>query len=225
MDKFIAHILVVDDDDGIRSLVKKYLNENKFLVTTANSAEDASQKISIIKFDLIILDIMMPGKNGLEFIKDYKKKLDTPIILLTAKGEANERVEGLETGADDYLPKPFEPKELILRIKNILDKTLKTEQVRIIEFANVKIDLNKLLILKNDKEFKINNTEKIILEKMINNPGKTFSREDIGQLIELDKERSIDVIITRLRKKIEIDPKNPKFLQTIRGAGYVLWIE
>ena len=225
MDKFIAHILVVDDDDGIRSLVKKYLNENNFLVTTADSAEDASEKISIIKFDLIILDIMMPGKNGLEFIKDYKKKLDTPIILLTAKGEANERVEGLETGADDYLPKPFEPKELILRIKNILDKTLKTEQVRIIEFANVKIDLNKLLILKNDKEFKINNTEKIILEKMINNPGKTFSREDIGQLIELDKERSIDVIITRLRKKIEIDPKNPKFLQTIRGAGYVLWIE
>jgi two-component system phosphate regulon response regulator OmpR len=168
---------------------------------------------------------MMPGKNGLEFIKDHKKKLDTPIILLTAKGEANERVEGLETGADDYLPKPFEPKELILRIKNILDKTLKTEQVRIIEFASIKIDLNKLLIFKNDKEFKINNTEKIILEKMINNPGKTFSREDIGQLIELDKERSIDVIITRLRKKIEIDPKSPKFLQTIRGAGYVLWIE
>ena len=225
MDKYIAHILVVDDDDGIRSLVKKYLNENNFLVTTADNAEDASEKINIIKFDLIILDIMMPGKSGLEFIKDNKKKLDTPIILLTAKGEANERVEGLETGADDYLPKPFEPKELILRIKNILDKTLKTEQVRIIEFANVKIDLNKLLIHKNDKEFKINNTEKIILEKMINNPGKTFSREDIGQLIELDKERSIDVIITRLRKKIEIDPKNPKFLQTIRGAGYVLWIE
>jgi two-component system, OmpR family, phosphate regulon response regulator OmpR len=225
MDKFIAHILVVDDDDGIRSLVKKYLNENDFLVTTADCAEDASEKIKIIKFDLIILDVMMPGKNGLEFIKDYKNKLDTPIILLTAKGEASERVEGLEVGADDYLPKPFEPKELVLRIKNILNKTIKTEQVRIIEFANVKIDLNKLLIIKNDNEFKINNTEKIILEKMINSPGKTFSREDIGQLIDLDKERSIDVIITRLRKKIEIDPKNPKFLQTIRGAGYVLWIE
>ena len=225
MDKFIAHILVVDDDDGIRSLVKKYLNENNFLVTTANSAEDASEKIKIIKFDLIILDIMMPGKNGLEFIKDNKKKLDSPIILLTAKGEASERVEGLEIGADDYLAKPFEPKELILRIKNILSKTIKTEQIRILEFANVKIDLNKLLIIKNDNEFKINNTEKTILEKMINNPGKTFSREDIGQLIELDKERSIDVIITRLRKKIEIDPKNPKFLQTIRGAGYVLWIK
>ena len=225
MDKFIAHILVVDDDDGIRSLVKKYLNENNFLVTTANSAEDASEKIKIIKFDLIILDIMMPGKNGLEFIKDNKKKLDSPIILITAKGEASERVEGLEIGADDYLAKPFEPKELILRIKNILNKTIKTEQIRILEFANVKIDLNKLLIIKNDNEFKINNTEKTILEKMINNPGKTFSREDIGQLIELDKERSIDVIITRLRKKIEIDPKNPKFLQTIRGAGYVLWIK
>ena len=225
MDNFLAHILVVDDDEGIRSLVKKYLNEKKYLVTTADNAENASEKIKVIKFDLIILDIMMPGKSGLEFIQENKKKIETPIILLTAKGETSERVAGLEIGADDYLSKPFEPKELILRIKNILDKTLKTEQVRIIEFANVKIDLNKLLILKNDKEFKINNTEKIILEKMINNPGKTFSREDIGQLIELDKERSIDVIITRLRKKIEIDPKNPKFLQTIRGAGYVLWIE
>ena len=225
MNEFIAHILVVDDDDGIRSLVKKYLNENNFLVTTAYNAEDASEKIKIIKFDLIILDIMMPGKNGLEFIKDNKKKLEAPIILLTAKGEASERVEGLETGADDYLAKPFEPKELILRIKNILNKTIKTEQIRIIEFANVKIDLNKLLIIKNNNEFKINSTEKTILEKMINNPGKTFSRENIGQLIEIDKERSIYVIITRLRKKIEIDPKNPKFLQTIRGAGYVLWIE
>ena len=225
MDKFIAHILVVDDDDGIRTLVKKYLNENNFLVTTTQNAENASEKVKIIKFDLIILDIMMPGKSGLEFIQDHKQKLDTPIILLTAKGEVTERVEGLEIGADDYLPKPFEPKELILRIKNILNKTTKTEQKRIIEFENIKIDLNKLLIIKDDKEFKINNTEKIILEKMINNPGKTFSRENIGRLIDLDKERSIDVIITRLRKKIEIDPKNPKFLQTIRGAGYVLWIE
>jgi two-component system, OmpR family, phosphate regulon response regulator OmpR len=225
MDKFIAHILVVDDDDGIRSLVKKYLNENNFLATTADSAENALEKIKIIKFDLIILDIMMPGKSGLEFIQDHKKKLDTPIILLTAKGEASDRVDGLEIGADDYLPKPFEPKELVLRIKNILNKTIKTEQKRIIEFANVIIDLNKLLIIKNNKEFKINNAEKKILEKMINSPGKTFSRENIGQLLNLDKERSIDVIITRLRKKIEIDPKNPKFLQTIRGAGYVLWIE
>jgi two-component system phosphate regulon response regulator OmpR len=225
MNDFLAHILVVDDDDGIRLLVKKYLNENKYLVTTADSAEDASEKVKIIKFDLIILDIMMPGKSGLEFIEEYLNKLNTPIILLTAKGQANERVEGLEIGADDYLPKPFEPKELLLRIKNILNKTKKSDLKRIVEFENIKIDLNKQLIFKNDLEFKINNTEKIILEKMINNPGKTFERMEIGKLIDLDKERSIDVIITRLRKKIELDPKNPKFLQTIRGAGYVLWIE
>ena len=225
MDKFIAHILVVDDDDGIRSLVKKYLNENGYLITTADSAEDAAKKIKIIKFDLIILDIMMPGKNGLEFIRENKKRLETPIILLTAKGEANERIEGLEIGADDYLPKPFEPKELTLRIQNIIKKTKKSDLKRVIEFENIKIDLNKQLIFKNDIEYKINNTEKMILDKMINNPGKTFSREDIGMLIDLDKERSVDVIITRLRKKIEIDPKKPKFLQTIRGAGYVLWIE
>tara|TARA_B100000900_G_C20503244_1_gene684707 strand:- start:131 stop:808 length:678 start_codon:yes stop_codon:yes gene_type:complete len=225
MDNYIAHILVVDDDDGIRSLVKKYLNENQYLVTTAINAEDASEKIKIIKFDLLVLDIMMPGKSGLEFIKENKSKLETPVILLTAKGEASERIEGLEIGADDYLPKPFEPKELILRIQNIIDKTKKDEQIRVIEFENIKIDLNKQLIIQDNKENKINNTERIILEKMINNPGKTFSREDIGLLIDLDKERSIDVIITRLRKKIEIDSKNPKFLQTIRGAGYVLWIK
>ena len=225
MDNFIAHILVVDDDDGIRSLVKKYLNENNYLVSTANSAEDAKKKINIIKFDLIILDIMMPGKSGLEFIQENQKKLTTPVILLTAKGQASERIEGLEVGADDYLPKPFEPKELILRIQNIITKTKITDPKRVIEFKNIKIDLNKQLIFKKNVEFKINNTEKKILENMINNPGKTFSRDDIGSLIDLDKERSIDVIITRLRKKIELDPKNPKFLQTIRGAGYVLWIE
>ena len=225
MNNFIAHILVVDDDDGIRSLVKQFLNENNFLVTTSNSAENAEEKILIVKFDLIVLDVMMPGKSGLEFIKDNKFKIDTPIILLTAKGETEDRVGGLEIGADDYLPKPFEPKELTLRIKNILNKTQKKNQTRIIEFDNIKIDLNKLLIIKDENEFKINNTEKVILEKMINNPGKTFSREAIGRLIDLDKERSIDVIITRLRKKIETNPKNPKYLQTLRGAGYVLWIE
>ena len=225
MDKFIAHILVVDDDDGIRSLVKQYLYENKFLVTTSNSAENAEEKISIIKFDLIVLDIMMTGKSGLDFIKDNKSKIETPIILLTAKGETEDRVGGLEIGADDYLPKPFDPKELTLRIRNILNKIKRNNEKRIINFDDIKIDLNKLLIIKNDTEYKINSTEKIILEKMINNPGKTFSREDIGKLTDLDKERSIDVIITRLRKKIEIDPKNPKYLQTLRAAGYVLWIE
>ena len=225
MKKFEAHILVVDDDDGIRNLVKRYLSENNFLVTTSESAEDAEEKISYIKFDLIVLDIMMPGKSGLEFTLANKNKINTPILLLTAKAEPEERIDGLEKGADDYLPKPFEPKELILRIKNILNKTKSNNLKRVIEFGNIKIDLNKSFIYKDEKQFKINNTEKIILEKMINSPGQTFSRENIGKIINLDKERSIDVIITRLRKKIEQDPKNPKFLQTIRGSGYVLWIE
>ena len=225
MKKFEAHILVVDDDEGIRSLVKKFLDENGFLVSTAKSAEDAEDKINIIKFDLLVLDVMMPGISGLEFISKHKNKLGTPIILLTAKGEAQERIEGLEIGADDYLPKPFEPKELTLRIRNILNKTKSKNIKRLIEFDNIKIDLNKLTIRKNSEEFRINSTEKIILEKMINSPGETFSRNYIGTLIDIDKERSVDVIITRLRKKIELDPINPKYLQTIRGAGYVLWIE
>ena len=225
MKNFKAHILVVDDDDGIRNLVKQYLNENNYLVTTAKNSEDALQKVKLIKFDLVILDIMMPGKTGLEFTQENKKKIDTPIILLTAKGEAAERVEGLEIGADDYLPKPFEPKELILRIKNILNKTKKLDSNRTIAFGKIKLDLNKLFIYKNDKSLKINNTERKILEKMINSPGKIFKREEIGNFIDLDKERSIDVIVTRLRKKIEDSPKSPKYLQTIRGEGYVLWIE
>ena len=225
MKNFKAHILVVDDDDGIRDLVKQYLGKNNYLVTTAKSAEDAFEKIKIIKFDLIVLDIMMPGKTGLEFTSENKNKIDTPIILLTAKGEPSDRVEGLEIGADDYLPKPFEPKELILRIRNILNKTNNIKDRKEIEFGNVKINLNKMIILKNEKQIKINNTEKKIFEKMLNSPGKVFSRENIGKLIKIDKERSVDVVITRLRKKIEDTPKNPKYLQTIRGEGYVLWIE
>jgi len=167
----------------------------------------------------------MPGKSGLEFLDENKSFIDTPVILLTAKGEPKERVEGLESGADDYLPKPFEPQELLLRIKNILSKTQKKNLIRAINFGNIKIDLTKLLIIKEKKELKINTTEKKILDKMINQPGKVFSRLEIGKLINLEKERSIDVIITRLRKKIEMNPKNPKYLQTIRGTGYVLWIE
>ena len=224
MRDFEAHILVVDDDKGIRELVGEYLNQNNFITSTAENAESAFEKTKLIKFDLIILDIMMPGKSGLEFLKENKNILDTPIILLTAKGEAADRVEGLETGADDYLPKPFEPKELILRIRNILNKT-KVKERKEIEFGNVKINLNKMLIFKNNKQIKINNTEKKIFEKMLNSPGKIFSRESISKLIKIDKERSVDVVITRLRKKIEDFPKNPKYLQTIRGEGYVLWIE
>ena len=225
MKKYKAHVLVVDDDDRIRELLKEYLTENSYLVSTSNNAENAKKKIELIKFDIIILDIMMPGQSGLDLTFSLRNKINTPIILLTAKGEPSERIEGLEKGADDYLGKPFEPKELVLRIQNILNKTVNKIQINEIKFNEININLRKLVIIKNNIAYKINNTEKIILEKMINSPGQTFSREEIGRLINLNKERSIDVIITRLRKKIEDDPKNPKYLQTIRGTGYVLWIE
>jgi len=225
MDKYLAHILVVDDDDRIRELVKQYLLENKYLVTTAKDAFDAKNKIEIIKFDLIVLDIMMPKKSGLELTSEIKKEIDLPIILLTAKGETSERVMGLEFGADDYLGKPFEPKELLLRIKNILNKTLQKNYINKISIGNSNLNLSKLTINRNGKKYKINNTEKLILEKMIRSSGKVFSREEMGKLININKERSVDVIITRLRQKIETDSKNPQYLQTIRGSGYVLWIE
>ncbi|MBH00789.1 MAG: DNA-binding response regulator [Candidatus Pelagibacter sp.] len=225
MNNFRGHILVIDDDDGIRNLVKKFLKQKNYLITTASNAFDAEEKLKVIRFDLIVLDIMMPGKSGLEFIRDNKFKINTPIILLTAKGEASDRIEGFEIGADDYLAKPFEPKELAFRINSILKRTIKDHIKRVVEFQNLKIDLNKLYIYKGKTEFKINNTEKKILEQMISLPGKIFTRDIISELIDIDKERSIDVIITRLRKKIEDDPKNPKFLQTIRGEGYVFWIE
>ena len=225
MNKNTFHILVVDDDNRIRELVKQYLEENQFLVTTAIDAFDAKKKIQIIKFDILILDIMMPGESGLALTKEIKKNNNTPIILLTAKGEAQDRIEGLELGADDYLGKPFEPKELLLRINNILQKIQKPALPEEIYVGNTLINLKKSNIKINNKTRKINPQEKKILEKMLGSPGKVFSREDIGKIIHLSKERTVDVMITRLRQKIESNPKNPKYLQTIRGSGYVLWIE
>ena len=225
MNKNIFHILVVDDDDRIRELVKQYLEENNFLVTTAIDAFDAKNKLDIIKFDILILDIMMPGKSGLSLTNEIKKVNSTPIILLTAKGDTVDRIQGLELGADDYLGKPFEPKELLLRIKNILNKIQKPLIPNEIYVGSALINLKKLNININNKTIKINPQEKKILEKMLETPGKVFSRNDIGKIINIPKERTIDVMITRLRQKIESNPKNPKYLQTIRGSGYVLWIE
>ena len=225
MNKNIFHILVVDDDDRIRELVKQYLEENQFLVTTAKDALDAKKKIEIVKFDILILDIMMPGESGLSLTKEIKQNNPTPIILLTAKGEVKDRIEGLELGADDYLGKPFEPKELLLRIKNILNKMRTPVLPEKIYIGNTLINLKKLNIKINNQTKKINPQEKKILEKMLGSPGKVFSRDDIGKIIKISKERTIDVMITRLRQKIESKPKNPKYLQTIRGSGYVLWIE
>ena len=225
MNKSTFHILVVDDDDRIRELVKQYLEDNNFLVTTAVDTLDAKKKLEIIKFDILILDIMMPGESGLSLTKEMKKNNQTPIILLTAKGETGDRIHGLELGADDYLGKPFEPKELLLRIKNILNKIQKPLLPDEIYIGNALINLKKLGIKKNKKTIKINPQEKKVLEKMLEFPGKVFSRDDIGKMINISKERTIDVMITRLRQKIESNPKNPKYLQTIRGSGYVLWIE
>ena len=225
MNKDIVHILVVDDDDRIRELVKQYLEENNFLVTSAKDAFDAKKKLEILKFDILILDIMMPGQSGLSLTKEIKKNNSTPIILLTAKGEAQDRIKGLELGADDYLGKPFEAKELLLRIKNILYKVQKPILPNEIYIGRTIINLKKLEIKINNKIKKINPQEKKVLEKMLESPGKIFSRDDIGKIINISKERTIDVMITRLRKKIEFNPKNPKYLQTIRGSGYVLWVE
>tara|TARA_Y100000590_G_scaffold470125_1_gene662147 strand:- start:4231 stop:4908 length:678 start_codon:yes stop_codon:yes gene_type:complete len=225
MNKNTFHILVVDDDDRIRELVKQYLEEKQFLVTTAKDAFDAKKKIEFIKFDILVLDIMMPGESGLSLTKKIKKNNPTPIILLTAKDGASDRIEGLELGADDYLGKPFEPKELLLRIQNILNKTIKPILPEEINVGEAKINLKKLNIKNKNKTIKINPQEKKVLEEMLKSPGKVFSREDIGKIINISKERTIDVMITRLRQKIEYNPKNPKYLQTIRGSGYVLWIE
>ena len=219
------HILVVDDDDRIRELVKQYLEENNFLVTTAIDAFDAKKKLDIIKYDILILDIMMPGKSGLSLTEEIKKTNSTPVILLTAKGGAVDRIKGLEIGADDYLGKPFEPKELLLRIQNILNKTKKPVFPDKVYIGNSIINLKKLQIKTNNKTIKINTRERKVLEKMLEVPGKIFSRDDIGKIINIYKERTIDVMIARLRQKIESYPKNPKYLQTIRGSGYVLWIK
>ena len=225
MEKIKYHILVVDDDNRIRELVKEYLNENGFIVSTGNSAEEAKTRLEYFKFDLIVLDVMMPGQNGFELTKEIKKNSSVPIILLTAKGEVENRIEGLELGADDYLSKPFEPKELLLRIKNIIKKSSRIDLSKINKIGDAMVDLNKMCILLRSKTSKINNAEKKVLLEMLANPGEIYSRSQIGKISNISQERSIDVMITRLRQKIEINPKNPKYLQTIRGSGYVLWVK
>ena len=220
-----SHILVVDDDDRIRNLLKDYLSENNYIVSSAENAEDAKLKISYLNFDIIVLDVMMPGQDGYELTKEIKKKSKTPIILLTAKGEVENRIKGLELGANDYIGKPFEPKELLLRIKNILKEKNIINPNSNYKVGDAIINLNKMTISLNKKNNKINSSERKILLEMLSNPGKTYSREEIGSISGIIQERSIDVMITRLRQKLEIKPKNPKYLQTIRGLGYVLWIE
>ena len=225
MEKNKFHILVVDDDDKIRLLIKQYLIEKGFLISTAENAEKAKKIIEIFNFNLIILDVMMPGQSGYDLTKELKESKNIPIILLTAKGEVENRIHGLELGADDYLGKPFDPKELLLRVKNVIKMNLDPNKVLSSKIGEAELNLNKMIIKLKNKVKKINLSEKKVLVKMLSSPGKIFSRLEIGKIANITKERSIDVMITRLRKKIEIDPKNPKFLQTIRGSGYVLWVK
>ena len=220
-----THILIVDDDNRIRDLLKEYLNDNNYIVSTSENAENAKIKLTQFKFDLIVLDVMMPGQDGYDLTKEIKRNIKVPIILLTAKGEVENRIKGLELGADDYIGKPFEPKELLLRIKNIINKGNKINLNTKHFIGNAQVDLNKMNISLGEENKKINSSEKKVLIEMLENPGKTYSRDEIGKISGISQERSIDVMITRLRQKIEDNPKNPKYLQTIRGSGYVLWIE
>ena len=192
--------------------------KKKFVVSTANNSENAKIKLEQFKFDLLILDVMMPGQNGYELTKEIRKNTNIPIILLTAKGEVENRIRGLELGADDYLGKPFEPKELLLRINNIIKKNNSIDLNKKYYIGSAVIDLNRMAIRLGDKNKKINLSEKKVLFEMLSNPGKAFSREEIGKISGINQERSIDVMITRLRQKIESNPKNPKYLQTIRGV-------
>ena len=225
MEKNKYHILVVDDDDKIRSLIKEYLSNKGYVISTAEYAEKAKIKVDVFNFNLIILDVMMPGQSGYELTKELKASKNIPIILLTAKGEVENRIHGLEIGADDYIGKPFDPKELLLRVKNVIKMNINPNELLSSNIGEAKLNLNKMTINIQNKVKKINLSEKKVLMKMLSSPGKIFSRAEIGKIANIFKERSIDVMITRLRKKIEIDPKNPKYLQTIRGSGYVLWVK
>ncbi len=221
----LNHLLVVDDDNRIRGLLKEYLNEKNFIISTAENSFEAKNKLKFLKFDLLVIDVMMPGQDGYDLTKEIKKESNIPIILLTAKSEVENRIKGLELGADDYLSKPFEPKELLLRINNIIKKSKKLDTKKKYFIGKAQVDLNKMTIQLNNNFKKINETEKKVLFEMLTNPGKTYSRLKIAKISGITQERSIDVMITRLRQKIEQNPKKPKYLQTVRGSGYVLWIE
>ena len=226
MDKDQAHILVVDDDTRLRSLLQRFLRESGFLVSAAKNAEEARERLKSYVFNLLIVDIMMPGETGLEFLAKLREDNDVPVILLTAMGETADRIVGLETGADDYLPKPFEPKELVLRIKSILKRAPKktlAKQERLDLGLCVYDIASKELLTKQGQVIHITPVEQALLSILGQKFGQVFSREKLAEMLGAGQSpRSIDVQITRLRKKIEKDSKNPRYLQTVRGKGYML---
>ncbi len=221
-----AHILVVDDDTRLRSLLQRFLRENGFYVSTARDASSARKRLKDYKFDLLIVDIMMPGETGLEFLSGLRHENQVPVIMLTAMGETADRITGLEAGADDYLPKPFEPKELVLRIRNILKRAPqeKKDTVGELNLGLCLYDMaKKELTNRQGQVIHITPVEQALLNVLGQKSGQVFSREKLAEILGAGQSpRSIDVQITRLRKKIEQDSKNPRYLQTVRGKGYML---
>ncbi len=218
-----AHILVVDDDERLRDLLDDYLTENDFLVSVAASSLDARKTLELITFDLIVLDVMMPGETGLEFLQYFREKnATTPVLMLTAMGEAEDRIEGLAMGADDYLPKPFEPKELLLRLKNLLKRSTSSVKNTVLRFGAHTYDILKDELKYHDDIIHLTTSERQFLRFFGQNPNRLVSRDELlACLGDTDNERAVDVQVTRLRKKIEQDPKHPIYLQTIRGKGYI----
>jgi two-component system, OmpR family, phosphate regulon response regulator OmpR len=223
-----AHLLIVDDDERIRGLLQKFLIRNGFLVSVARDALQARKILGGLEFDLIVMDVMMPGEDGVTLTRDLRKKMTTPILLLTARGETANRIEGLEAGADDYLVKPFEPKELLLRINAILRRvpTAKAaEPVRqFLHMGAVRYDLDRGEMWRGEVPVRLTATEAALMRIFAAQPGVPLSREKLvaDQGEDAAQERAVDVQITRLRRKIEDDPKTPRYLQTVRGEGYML---
>ncbi len=225
-----AHLLIVDDDERIRSLLRKFLVRNGFLVTTARDAAHARRILSGLEFDLIVLDVMMPGEDGVSLCRDLRQTITTPIMLLTAKAETDDRISGLEAGADDYLAKPFEPKELLLRINAILRRVPEAEPAtvvpKVMHMGPVRYDIERGEMWRGDDLVRLTATESQLMRIFSASPGEPISRaqlvEELSRSGGQTQERAVDVQITRLRRKIEVDPKQPRYLQTVRGAGYML---
>ncbi|MEZ5771270.1 MAG: response regulator [Defluviimonas denitrificans] len=227
-----VHLLIVDDDERIRSLLQKYLMRNGFWVTSARDGAHARRLLAGLDFDLIVLDVMMPGEDGISLTRDLRRSLTTPILLLTAKAEADDRIAGLEAGADDYLTKPFEPRELLLRINAILRRTppeVETRLPRVLHMGPVRYDVDRGEMWRGDDLIRLTATEAALMRIFAARPGEAVSRtqlvEDLGRgggRGDSAQERAVDVQITRLRRKVETDPKQPRYLQTVRGAGYML---
>ncbi len=223
-EKAVQHLLIVDDDTRIRTLLQRYLSENGYRVTAAKDAAEARQLMASLDFDFIVLDVMMPGEDGFSLTKAIREKSSVPILLLTARGESGDRIEGLERGADDYLAKPFEPRELLLRIATILKRAgTPVEPTRqIIQLGACRFDAERGELTRDGKPVKLTSAELQLMRVLAANPGQTFTRTDLSQRMGAVLERTVDVQITRLRRKIENDPKLPLYLQTVRGIGYVL---